>query len=426
MIKRNFPGVKIVVGGILASLVPDKINYLDAEVFKGIMSEVECLESDFELMKDIPTRAVVKFSRGCPNRCVYCAVPIIEGRKPVLREISEVISEMKHKKEKYGIKHFVFWESNIFGANKNYFPELLETIAGAGLDISISFPEGIQPNLITEQIAKNMKAARVERVVLSFESSAKEFEGDYSRPVGSTSLKDAVELLVQNNVIEYYSEKYSVFVLLGLPKQSKMEIVNSILEVWSSGLAVCFTPFTPIPGTPIYADNKEYLNNKSLLELHPMLWPFSSEEINVEWLEKVFSCNSKSSLFQIEKRSVFNIFHSSLEKYVKKIKISDIEKKVELSDFNVFSILDIKLDREDMNKKNAKLIKDFLLSLKDSGKIFYLYRPLPSKFIKFAPAWYDNQIPRNCDYCLDRECQSRHVNKDELMNNKIMDCKLYG
>jgi len=80
--KKTYPRAKIVVGGILASLNPEYIEEKTGVVpFVGYSKELDMIRPDYDLIKTgtkWDDYSFVFTSRGCVNRCPYCAVPKIE------------------------------------------------------------------------------------------------------------------------------------------------------------------------------------------------------------------------------------------------------------------------------------------------------------------------------------------------------------
>jgi hypothetical protein len=77
--KSRFPNSKIIVGGILASLLPDLIRKEGVEVHVGLWEEVEDFPPDYSLFPEMDY-SLTFTSRGCINKCAFCVVPKLEGK----------------------------------------------------------------------------------------------------------------------------------------------------------------------------------------------------------------------------------------------------------------------------------------------------------------------------------------------------------
>lgn len=138
--EHNIP---VVIGGPHASTVPDEIpNYADA----AVIGEAEVVWGD--LLRDLesgqlkkqyfggltplerygdlyPDRELLKkkynykyssiiTTRGCPNRCDFCAVPLFQGKKYRERPVEDVLKEMAST----SYKGLMFAEDNFYGHSK--------------------------------------------------------------------------------------------------------------------------------------------------------------------------------------------------------------------------------------------------------------------------------------------------------------------
>src|SRR6266851_5782449 len=91
--KRLFPDVRISLGGIYASLLPDHAATSGVDfVHRGLMDEAEGFMPDYDLVPQWDG-SIMFASRGCIRRCGFCSVPKLEGRPSAL---------------KYSIKHLIY------------------------------------------------------------------------------------------------------------------------------------------------------------------------------------------------------------------------------------------------------------------------------------------------------------------------------
>jgi radical SAM superfamily enzyme YgiQ (UPF0313 family) len=430
-VKKRFPRAVVCVGGILASLCAPLVRKLGVEVFRGVFYHADHYPADFKLLPAAHRKkAVIKFSRGCVNSCTYCAVPFIEGKRMHFRSLELVMDEIRDKYEHYGIRKFIFWESNVFGANNTYFGAFLEKIIGLKRDMEIEFPEGLQPDFITEGVARKMLRARVKQVCLAFEVAARWFPKVYLRPRGNNGFYTAVSNLKSigwydpalRGVNSANDEKWgrrmclresqlAAFVLIGLPGQSRQDIINTVIELWKCAVAVKFNAFTPIPNTGVYREYASDFSSRSLSELHPSVWPCANPELSVDFLEKVCTYNYTSSFFESKSKFLLKEFKSALAPYARKVRLNDL--RADISDRQLrkqwsreFEVVDLKVSREEIGLAALKHIRRYL-SLRRRYGVFLVYKPIPKCLLDFAESWYNYYVPRDCDACLKIDCELR-------------------
>jgi hypothetical protein len=82
--KKTYPNAKVHVGGIFASLMPEYIEEKTGiKPFMGYSKELDRIKPDFDLIRmdnKWDDFSIVFTSRGCVNKCKFCAVPRIEDK----------------------------------------------------------------------------------------------------------------------------------------------------------------------------------------------------------------------------------------------------------------------------------------------------------------------------------------------------------
>ena len=123
------------VGGIMASLMPDKIvaatGIERSHILTGLFTDtsvvgddnninVDELPLDYDILEQIDYKYpagdnyFAYTTRGCPNHCSFCAVPILE---PNFRVTNNIIDQIKTIDEKYGPKqHLLLLDNNVLNA----------------------------------------------------------------------------------------------------------------------------------------------------------------------------------------------------------------------------------------------------------------------------------------------------------------------
>ncbi|WP_130862824.1 hypothetical protein [Bacilliculturomica massiliensis] len=123
------------VGGIMASLMPERIveeTGIDrSHILTGLFTDtsvvgdnndinVDELPLDYDILEQTDYRYpagdnyFAYTTRGCPNHCSFCAVPILE---PQFRVTNNIIDQIRIIDEKYGLKqHLLLLDNNVLNA----------------------------------------------------------------------------------------------------------------------------------------------------------------------------------------------------------------------------------------------------------------------------------------------------------------------
>lgn len=274
--KKIYPDVHVTVGGIYASLCPDHARLSGAdEVFTGEIPDANLTKPDMDLLEHPPEYAILKTRWGCPNRCSYCAVHQLEGRKIRSAPPDLVFRHIRELHADHGLRYFYFWDSNTLVNWNGHLGPILDNIRKSGLDVKIEFTYGFQPNLLTPDICRRMKDAGVADIFpLPIESVDEKLCGKrFHRRSTLDDLKRAVDMLRD---VGYAN--FMFYVLTGMPEQSFESVLQSCELAWELGGKPIILPFTPIPGTEEYKNYRHLIDGKDLEDLMPGLMPFCCDE----------------------------------------------------------------------------------------------------------------------------------------------------
>lgn len=273
-IKKVWPGVPLVLGGIYATLCRDhalKASGAD-QVISGaaehrILDIVEKLTGfhmvpryDLECLDTLPYPAydlqrvanhvAIRTSRGCPFRCSYCAsaflCPSFSRRKP-----GDVLDEIRFWHERHGVRDFAFYDDALLVSPENHAEILFAGLVESGMKLRFHTPNALHVREITPRMARLMYDAGFETLRLGVESTdfidrkdmdLKISESDYSRAINS--LKGA----------GFRADQVGAYLLIGLPGQRLADVEFSVKEVLKSGITPVLTHYTPIPHTALWTD----------------------------------------------------------------------------------------------------------------------------------------------------------------------------
>ncbi len=94
--------------------------------------------------------------RGCPFSCIYCTYPLLEGKKVRLREVDEVIEEIRHLIQEQGTD-YIYFVDDIFNYPVSFAEKLCRRMAEEKLKVKWS--AFVNPGFLTENLLKWMKEA---------------------------------------------------------------------------------------------------------------------------------------------------------------------------------------------------------------------------------------------------------------------------
>lgn len=155
--QKMIPDKKIFIGGIMSSLMTDKVREdigNDIYIHVGLLTDsmvlglddsinIDTLPLDYSMLDEIDYRYpagdnyFAYVSRGCTNKCMFCAVPILEPQFCMTNNITRQIETIK---ELYGEKrNLLLLDNNILSFSEEELNKVIEDIYKLGFDKEIKY-----------------------------------------------------------------------------------------------------------------------------------------------------------------------------------------------------------------------------------------------------------------------------------------------
>lgn len=117
------------------------------DIIKTLPTEIDRLQPDYSML-GIEDTAYGFLTRGCPNKCKWCVVPIKEGKQRPYMDVEEIAIE--------GRKNLILMDNNVLASD--YGLEQIEKIIKKGY--RVDFNQALDARLVTEDIAKMLAQVR--------------------------------------------------------------------------------------------------------------------------------------------------------------------------------------------------------------------------------------------------------------------------
>ena len=137
---------------------PDFTDNYDCEIVRGgtgysltavLPTEIDRLQPDYSIYPQVDRKTAYGFlTRGCPNKCKWCVVPIKEGAVHPYMDVDEIAID--------GRTNLVLMDNNILACD--YGLEQIEKIIKRGY--RVDFNQALDARLVTDEIAKMLAKVR--------------------------------------------------------------------------------------------------------------------------------------------------------------------------------------------------------------------------------------------------------------------------
>lgn len=274
-------GVKVILGGIHASALPEEalrhadivckgdaegtlpyaLNDLLAGTSKPIYdwkdhpdAPIATPRKDLLNPKEYLVFNPIQTTRGCPHGCTFCTTPAIFGRRFRQRSIDDIVEEMRQAKEQFNTRVFIFSDDNVAG-NHKWAMELFDAITPLNIkwasqcDILISRDE---------KLLRAMRRSGCQGVILGLESP----KAGTLKEAGKRYC-DADEYLRRIRRIQDHRISIWGSFIFGFDTDNWTDCMNAVRFAQRAKLCMsCYPILTPYPGTQVF---DQYLAEGRLL-----------------------------------------------------------------------------------------------------------------------------------------------------------------
>ena len=218
--KNKFKGVRIIVGGVYASLMPEHCKKYTGctDVIQGPIPEVETLIPDYDLV-DVDYQ-IIHTSRGCIRKCGFCGTYIIEPDWTCKKSIKNEIVKKK----------LIFYDNNLL-ANQ-YIEDILEELIELKKEKKISYLEsqsGFDGRILRKKpyLTKMLKDAGFKNPKIAW---------DYGI-VQAPKIKEQIDLLIDAG---FTAKEISIFMIYNYePNYEEMEEKRVKCAEWGVQITDC-------------------------------------------------------------------------------------------------------------------------------------------------------------------------------------------
>ena len=194
-------------------------------------------------------------SRGCPCSCIYCSSSSFYEHRVRLRSAENVVAEMKHLIENYGVKEIQFMDDNLI-LNRQHAVEICNLILKENIKINWSCPNGIRADSLDYELAVLLKKAGCYLVTIGIESANPQILKNVKKGETIDVISKAIRVASKAGLIVH-----GAFVL-GLPGETKETIRETINFAKKLPLnRAFFTLIDVLPGCELWKNDKEKYKN---------------------------------------------------------------------------------------------------------------------------------------------------------------------
>lgn len=300
LIKKEFPDVTIIVGGIHPTIRP--LDFLDEktidyvavgegeetmhEFVDSIMNArdpvlvpgIMCIRSgqivaghQREMVKNLDTLpppafddlpmhkyrtspdtrtgsrvGVILTSRGCPFNCIFCANKLLTKGTYRVHSVERVCLEVERLIERFGVTQLFVQDDN-FSVNKNRAKDICREFIRRGYHTKVSWWAEARVDCVDEELLSLMKDAGCKIISYGLESGNQRLLDLIDKNITLDLVKKTVAMTQRVGI------NIRASFILGLPTETRSESLQTIRFAGQLGISqVRFALATPFPGTRLW------------------------------------------------------------------------------------------------------------------------------------------------------------------------------
>ena len=272
-IRENFSDVPIWLGGIYSRLCSQHAaaNSGASEVVTDPMQRLPDrieVESGFEIKNKsrwmslcaAPTPALdllpklsyapVLTSSGCPFSCPYCASRVLQ---PVWqrRRSQDIYAELCKWNENFGVQDFAFYDDALLINAETTLKPALERICNDGLKLRFHTPNALHIRALTSEWCELLHTSGFTTIRLGLETSRVDQQQSWGGKVETEMFYAALDNL---SAAGFCRSQIGAYLLCGVPGQTPDDVSAAIDLVRQTGAQPYLAEYSPVPGTPMWAE----------------------------------------------------------------------------------------------------------------------------------------------------------------------------
>lgn len=184
-------------------------------------------------------------TRGCPHHCTYCAsrriFPQFRRRNPI-----QAADHLFRTIEQFGFRDAAFYDDALLAAAPQHFIPFCDRLIAAGPRARFHTPNGLDYAALTDEVAERMARLGFATIRLSLETANRDRLRQMGREADLSRFEAALKSLQQAG---FDLRRVGVYVLFGLPGQTRAEVEQSVDYVLSLGATPKISEYSPLPFT---------------------------------------------------------------------------------------------------------------------------------------------------------------------------------
>ncbi|MBY0416071.1 MAG: B12-binding domain-containing radical SAM protein, partial [Bdellovibrionales bacterium] len=203
-------------------------------------------------------------SRGCPYTCTFCSSPKMWTTSWKVRDVEDLIKEIKYYIHLYQIEHVEFYDLTAI-INKAWIQSFCRKLIEENLNITWSLPSGTRSEVLDDTTLKLLQQSGIVKMTYSPESGSKKILKLIEKKVKLPKILKSMRLAVKNKIV------IKATLISGFPEENFLDLFWNFVFITKLAIIgindLAYFSFSPYPGSALHDNlvksgkiikNKEY------------------------------------------------------------------------------------------------------------------------------------------------------------------------
>lgn len=193
-------------------------------------------------------------TRGCPYECTFCSSPQMWGTKYSMRDVEDVIAEVKKLNTLYGVTNIDFYDLTAI-INRRWILDFCAALEREGLVITWQIPAGTRSEAIDYEVAAALKKAGCVNITYAPESGSQEMLKSIKKKVTPERMLHSIDQSYKAGL------DIKLNIMLGYPDERISDIMRTswflIKASYYGATDASPSMFSPYPGSALFKELEE-------------------------------------------------------------------------------------------------------------------------------------------------------------------------
>jgi len=188
-------------------------------------------------------------SRGCPYECTFCSNPLMYGRRYYLRQIDDLVDQIKYYIKRYKITGLQFYDLTAI-IRKDWVLEFCAILEKEGISLDWSLPSGTRSEALDLDVLKALAKAKLKYLVYAPESGSAESLKLIKKKIKLSSMEQSIRYAIAQGI------SIRTNLIIGFPNEKRLDLYKTLYQqIKFSVMGVEDVPtyyFNAYPGTELF------------------------------------------------------------------------------------------------------------------------------------------------------------------------------